>query len=129
MQRWTAVTVAGALAITLSACARQTSRQDEAKPATSAGAVEIPASSPLAKIKPGMRMREVTDLLGGPSDQNSYMTGKAFIPWYFGDDARRTSFFYKGVGRIVFTGGNVFGGGGGEVVRVDYDPNESGRAR
>jgi hypothetical protein len=115
------------LTIALSACATQTSKSGEPG-ATTAGAVP-PPSSPLSKIKDGMRMKEVTDILGAPSDQNSYMTGKAFIPWYFGDDARRTSYYYKGIGRVVFAGGNVFGGGGGEVIRVDYDPTENGIAR
>jgi len=76
-----------------------------------------------------MRMKDVTNILGAPDDQNSYATGKAFIPWYFGDDARRTSWYYKGKGRVVFAGGNIFGGGGGDVIRVDYDPTESGFAR
>ena len=43
-----------------------------------------------------------------------------------GDDARRTEWSYKGLGRVVFTGGNVFGGGGGRVNRIDYDPTETG---
>jgi hypothetical protein len=97
--------------------------------AAPAEAAAIPADSPLAKIEPGMRMQEVTNILGAPTDQNAYATGKAWIPWYFGDDARRTSYYYKGMGRVVFTGGNVFGGGGGNVLRVDYDPSESGVAR
>ena len=33
---------------------------------------------------------------------------------------------YKGLGRVVFTGGNSWGGGGGKVERVDYDPTETG---
>ena len=36
--------------------------------------------------------------------------------------------FYKGVGRVVFADGNVFGGGSSEVVRVEYDPSEAGLA-
>jgi hypothetical protein len=98
-----------------------------AVPAESAAA--IPADSPLAKLEPGMRIQEVINILGAPTDQNAYATGKAWIPWYFGDDARRTSYYYKGMGRVVFAGGNVFGGGGGNVLRVDYDPSESGVAR
>jgi hypothetical protein len=86
----------------------------------------VPADSPLAKIKIGMSAQEVSNILGMPTNQVSYATGKAFIPWYFGDDARRTEWSYKGLGRVVFSGGNVFGGGGGQVERIDYDPNETG---
>ena len=95
-------------------------------PAPAAQAVPVPADSPLAKVKVGMTAQEVSNILGMPTNQVSYATGKAWIPWYFGDDARRTEWSYKGVGRVVFSGGNVFGGGGGRVERVDYDPNETG---
>ena len=89
-------------------------------------AATVPADSPLAKVQVGMTANEVTQILGMPTNQVSYATGKAWIPWYFGDDARRTEWSYKGLGRVVFTGGNVFGGGGGRVNRVDYDPSETG---
>jgi len=75
-----------------------------------------------------MTKKQAQDLLGAPTDQNSYSSGKAFIPFYFGNDARRSSWFYKGVGRVVFADGNVFGGGSSEVVRVEYDPGEAGIA-
>jgi hypothetical protein len=77
----------------------------------------------------GMNKKQVRDILGQPADENSYMTGKVFIPFYFGTDARRTSWYYKGIGRVVFADGNAFGGGTPEVIRVDYDPTESGIAR
>ncbi len=89
-------------------------------------AATVPADSPLAKVQVGMTANEVAQILGMPTNQVSYATGKAWIPWYFGDDARRTEWSYKGLGRVVFTGGNVFGGGGGRVNRVDYDPSETG---
>jgi len=99
----------------------------KSEPAPAAPAAQtMPADSPLAKITVGMTAQEVSNILGMPTNQVSYATGKAWIPWYFGDDARRTEWSYKGLGRVVFTGGNVFGGGGGRVNRVDYDPSETG---
>lgn len=124
MRRFFRVALVAGLVAMLGGCAAQ-----DPGAAAPAEAAAIPADSPLAKIEPGMRMQEVTNILGAPTDQNAYATGKAWIPWYFGDDARRTSYYYKGMGRVVFTGGNVFGGGGGNVLRVDYDPSESGVAR
>jgi hypothetical protein len=97
-----------------------------APPPPPAAALPIPPDSPLAKIQIGMTAQDVSNILGMPTNQVSYSTGKAFIPWYFGDDVRRTEWSYKGLGRVVFNGGNVFGGGGGHVERVDYDPNETG---
>jgi hypothetical protein len=110
------------LAAALGGCSAKSDKPAEAAPA----AVAVPADSPLAKIKIGMTAQEVSNILGMPTNQVSYATGKAWIPWYFGDDARRTEWSYKGMGRVVFTGGNVFGGGGGRVNRVDYDPSETG---
>jgi len=102
------------------------SKSESAPPPAEAKAVPIPANSPLAKVQVGMTAQEVSNILGMPTNQVSYATGKAWIPWYYGDDARRTEWSYKGLGRVVFTGGNVFGGGGGRVNRVDYDPAETG---
>lgn len=99
-------------------------------PAPASGtATAPPADSKLSQVTIGMTKKQVKDVLGPPTDENSYSTGKVWIPFYFGNDARRTSYFYKGVGRVVFADGNAFGGGGSEVVRVDYDPTESGTAR
>jgi len=95
-------------------------------PAAAPAAQAIPANSPLAKIKIGMTAQEVSNAIGMPTNQVSYASGKAWIPFYYGDDARRTEWSYKGLGRVVFTGGNVFGGGGGRVNRIDYDPSETG---
>jgi hypothetical protein len=88
-----------------------------------------PTKSPLAKIELGMPKAEVKQRIGAPSAESGHLTGKAFIPLYFGDDAHRTTYYYKGMGRVVFADGNVFGGGGTEVISIDYDPNESGTAR
>ena len=40
----------------------------------------------MAKVKPGMRPEEVVEVLGAPSRQSSYPTGKAFTPFYYGPD-------------------------------------------
>jgi len=125
------------LTIMLAACAERASRPAEQTPAAaheaSAEATGKPAppppGSPLAKVKEGMGMRQVSDLLGQPTDQNQYVTGKAFIPWYFGDDVSRIEWHYKGLGRVVFSGGGAYGQGGGTVQWVEYDPNESGYRR
>lgn len=127
MRRFVKAALVIGLAAILGGCAAQDS--GAAAPAEAPAQAAIPADSPLAKVKVGMRMQEVINILGAPTDQNSYSTGKAWIPFYYGDDVRRTSYYYKGLGRVVFTGGNVFGGGGGNVIRVDYDPSESGIAR
>jgi hypothetical protein len=108
----------------LAACARQGA---ESAPARSMAAPP-PADSPLAKVEVGMSPREVENILGAPNDENQYITGKAFIPFFYGQDRWRRAYFYKGLGRVVFAGGGGFSANA-RVQRVEYDPNEPGRAR
>ena len=126
--RWFVVVVAvGAMG--LGGCAKKAS-SPAAQPSASAPAASapVPASSPLSKIKVGMSEQEVREILGPPTGENEYVSGKAFIPWYFGPDRTRRGYFYKGMGRVVFSGGSGFNRTG-KVSRVEYDPSETGVAR
>ena len=118
-----------ALIAVVGACARDGARPEQAEqqPARRESAAP-PADSKLAKVRQGMTVGEVEDTLGRPSDQNEYITGKAFIPWYFGRDRNRVAYFYKGLGRVVFEGAGGFSRNF-KVHHVEYDPNEPGRAR
>ena len=87
---------------------------------------DIPPNSPFSKIKIGMPMGQVNDLIGQPNDQTNYATGKTFIPFYFGSDSSRIEAYYKGQGRITFTGGSGFGARSYKVYRIVYDASENG---
>lgn len=78
-----------------------------------------PKGSRFAKITPGMSDTQVRDILGQPNDTNFYMTGKAWIPFYFGPDTSRQTYFYKGQGRIAISSR-------GKVIKAVYDPSEDG---
>ena len=104
-------------------CAR---RGPEAEAERPAAASAVPSGSKLAQVKAGMSPEEVQRILGEPTSRNAYVTGKAFIPFYFGPDQTRTGWFYKGLGRVVFSGSGGFGTAS-RVQRVEYDPNEDGR--
>ncbi len=93
----------------------------EAAPA----AVPIPADAPFAKIKNGMSIGEVYSLIGQPTDTSHHITGKAFIPYYYGGDTHRMEAIYKGQGRIVFAPRNAFTSDM-EVIEINYDPKEPG---
>lgn len=41
-------------------------------------------NSKFTQLQIGMSMKQATDIAGQPTDQGSYITGKAFIPFYFG---------------------------------------------
>src|SRR5579871_5780266 len=73
--------------------------------------VPIPADSPLAKIKDGMSPEEVSSLIGPPTSQGAYATGKAFIPFHYGGDNSRRIFRYKGMGTIIFSQNSSFTSG------------------
>ena len=64
--------------------------------------------SKFAQLKIGMPMKQVMDLVGTPTDQGSYMTGKAWIPFNFGSDRYRHEAVYKGQGRLIFAGSAGF---------------------
>jgi hypothetical protein len=125
MRRLSGVVLTAVLAMSLACCARRAPEEGKAQGTV---ATPPPASSPLAKVQTGMSQREVQNLIGPPSDEKQYITGKAFIPWYFGPDRSRSAYYYKGQGRVIFAGGSV-GNMTGKVTRVEYDPTESGHAR
>ena len=80
--------------------------------------------SKFAKLLIGMEPNEVSDILGrSPDRSHSYESGKRWIPFYFGNDARRTQALYKGEGCLIFTGGNIWGGGGGDLIAITFDPS------
>lgn len=78
--------------------------------------------SRFAKVKIGMELQQVLKLIGAYDDMYSHESGKRWIPFYFGNDARRMVVHYKGEGCLTYTGGNVWGGGGNELIRIDNDP-------
>jgi hypothetical protein len=89
--------------------------------APAADATPAPAGSALAKVQPGMSDEEVRSLLGSPDDSKNYMTGKAFIPFYFGPDTHRSDWVYHGQGTVVFRRNRY--SGGLEVIHTAYEPS------
>ena len=86
-----------------------------------------PPSGPMAAVHQGMDAGQVQRLLGAPTSVRPFITGKAFIPWYFGPDRTRTAFYYKGQGRVIFSGDPI--NANSRVVEVQYDPSEPGSPR
>lgn len=87
--------------------------------------VAPPAGSKLAKVAVGMKPEQVKEIMGDPTNQTTYMTGKMWIPWYFGP-THQTDWKYKAVGRVVFVN-NRWSGQIQSVTRIDYDPAEDGQ--
>lgn len=78
--------------------------------------------SRFAKLQIGMTMEEVSTLIGAPDNMIRHETGKRWIPFYFGNDAQRLQVIYRNEGCLTYTGGNVFGGGSSELIRITVAP-------
>ncbi len=104
-------------------CGTTDSASSEPAKEEAKAAIPIPADSPFAKIQLGMGMDEVYALIGRPTDTGHHMTGKQFIPYYYGGDTQRTEAFYKGQGTIVFSPNNHWTQHMG-VIEINYDPNQ-----
>lgn len=82
--------------------------------------------SKFSNLQIGMSMKQATDIVGQPTDQGAYMTGKAWIPFYFGSDRHRYEMAFKGQGRLIFAGGSMGDFTGGNLVWIIHSANESG---
>ena len=60
------------------------------------------------RLQIGMSAKQAMDIVGPPTDQGAYITGKAWIPFYFGSDRYRHEMAYKGQGRLIFAGSSGF---------------------
>lgn len=78
--------------------------------------------SKFAALRIGMTWAAVQKQIGDADQLYSHDTGKRWIPFYAGTDARRIVMHYRGEGCLGFTGGNLLGGGTNALVRIDVDP-------
>ncbi len=83
--------------------------------------------SKFSRVQIGMPLRQVTDTIGEPTDTAAHITGKAFIPFYFGGDSALFEAFYKGEGQLSFASDTI-GNSAQKLVRIIVDPNEQGYA-
>ncbi|KPN16982.1 hypothetical protein AO715_02525 [Xanthomonas sp. Mitacek01] len=100
-------------------------REVQSKDGTFTGEiVGTPAEgSKFAQLEIGMSMQDVQELLDRAPDRfHTYESGKRWIPFYFGNDATRLQALFRGEGCLIFTGGNVWGGGGSELIQIEVDP-------
>jgi ABC-type amino acid transport substrate-binding protein len=124
--------------LALALAAGSLSAEEAAK--TEAAAEEVivgtpPADSPFGKLKIGMTYAEVIAIVGKPSSESSWCTGKHRIPFYFGDDRGRAQALFKGMGKLDFNATistGMFGRCSGDqpldLVYIEFDPTNSGEA-
>jgi hypothetical protein len=117
------------------ACAQETTVASQpgeqvatAQISTEQGASGISAQGSTAtrfsKVQLGMTIKQVNLLIGPPDDSDSHESGKRWIPFYFGNDARRLEALYKNEGCLVFASGNAWGANAeGELKEITPDPS------
>lgn len=81
----------------------------------------IPGSR-FSRLQIGMTMEEVQSKIGSGDGVVRHETGKRWIPFYYGNDAQRVQVRYRNEGCLTYTAGNVFGGGGSELIRITAIP-------
>lgn len=82
------------------------------------------AGDKFGELKIGMSSGDVQEVMDRvPDRQHAYESGKRWIPFYGGNDARRMQVLYKGHGCLTFTDGNVWGGAGGDLIKIQHDPS------
>jgi hypothetical protein len=86
--------------------------------------IPVPGSK-FDQLKIGMPMAEVLSIVGSPTDQGSYVTGKAWIPFYMGSDRARTELTFKGKGRLIFSFSSGFSTGQ-YLTWIIHSANETG---
>jgi hypothetical protein len=87
------------------------------------------ATSKFKTVQIGMSVRQAMEIAGQPTDEGSYITGKAFIPFYFGGDTYRFELAYKGQGRLIFAGNSPWTGAmgtTGNLVKIIHNAKDSG---
>jgi hypothetical protein len=78
-----------------------------------------------AQLQIGMSRAQVLDIVGQPNDQGAYITGRAFIPFFFGADRYRHELAYKGQGRLIFAGSGGFDSNA-HLIWIIHNATDSG---
>jgi hypothetical protein len=84
-------------------------------------------------VKIGMKYEEVIAILGKPTSESSWCTGKQNIPFYFGDDRGRAEAHFKGLGKLDFNATVSMypfrickGNAPLDLVYIEYNPENTG---
>ena len=87
----------------------------------------IRPGSKFSRVKIGMGATEVESIIGAPTDTAAHITGKAFIPFYFGGDTSQVEKFYKGEGQLTYSPQSM-GSTLLVLTAITVDPTERGFA-
>ena len=77
------------------------------------------------QLEIGMSYSQVLSLIGPPNDRYSHVTGKAWIPFYYGSGRYEHKLLYRGNGRLVFAGDAGFSSNA-HLIGIEYNRGETG---
>ncbi|MFZ2267758.1 MAG: hypothetical protein WAV95_09285 [Azonexus sp.] len=124
-------TLAALFFATTAVMAEEPGKKEEAADAVIVG--NPPADSPFGKLKIGMKYDEVIAIVGKPTSESSWCTGKQNIPFYFGDDRGRAEAHFKGQGKLDFNATVSMypfrickGNAPLDLVYIEYNPETTG---
>jgi hypothetical protein len=124
-------TVAAVFFATTAFAAEEAVKKEEVAEAVIVG--NPPPDSPFGKLKIGMKYEEVIAIVGKPTSENSWCTGKQHIPFYFGDDRGRAEAHFKGQGKLDFNATvTVYpfrickGNAPLDLIYIEYNPETTG---
>ena len=83
------------------------------------------ANSKFTRLQIGMTLAQARDIVGQPTDQGAHITGKAFIPFFYGSDRYRYEMVYKGQGRLIFEGSSGYDSNA-HLIWIIHSANETG---
>ncbi|NTV69153.1 MAG: hypothetical protein HGA71_03300 [Azonexaceae bacterium] len=116
---------------TVVGAAEEPVKKEEAAEAVIVG--NPPPDSPFGKLKIGMKYEEVIAIVGKPTSESSWCTGKQNIPFYFGDDRGRAEAHFKGLGKLDFNATVSMypfrickGNAPLDLVYIEYNPETTG---
>ena len=123
------------------AIAQDTEKKTEAPAAASAAPAapvivgNPPPDHPFGKLKIGMTYDDAIAIVGKPSSESSWCTGKQHIPFYFGNDKGRAQAIFKGIGKLEFNASVTLlpfrickGSTPLDLVYVEYSPEITAEA-
>ena len=91
----------------------------EVQPKVRAPRPGVPSGTLFSRVRQGQSMKEVVALIGDADESRGHLMGKNFIPFYFGKDRYRTTWYCKGEGRLIFNTG-------AKLMKIERDKNEDG---
>ncbi len=89
---------------------------------------KIAPGSKFSRLQIGMFSNQVESAIGQPDNMTSHITGKQFIPFYFGGDMSRVETFYRGEGQLTYSHPSL-GNSTLVLIGIRGDRTESGVAR